>query len=177
MTDKNIIPGRTAPNLEFDVLNVPEARWALRRAEPARFSLLIFYRGQHCPICKTYLQSFESKMDELRSLGVEPVALSMDDASRAKQSVEDWGIRKLPVGYGLSREDARNWDLYISESIKEGEPRVFSEPGLFLIDRDSTVYYAALNSMPFGRPRPEDVVDAIRYIEEKAYPPRGRFAA
>lgn len=178
MTKREVpTPGQPAPDLEFPVLGPPEDRWDIAQAKPAQFSLLIFYRGLHCPVCRKYLQEFEALMDTLAELGVEAVALSMDDAERARRARDEWNLRKLPVGYDLSEKDAWVWGLFVSESIKDEEPRRFSEPGLFLVNSDRTLYYAAINSMPFGRPKPDDVLDAVRFIEDKDYPPRGEVRA
>ena len=51
----------------------------------------------------------------------------------------------MRVGYGLPLKDARAWGLYISTSRGKTsagieEPALFSEPGLFLVRPDSTLY-------------------------------------
>ncbi len=58
-------------------------------------------------------------------------------------------------------------------AISDDEPAWFSEPGLFLIRSDGTVYYASVNSMPIGRPRLDDVLSAIDYAAKADYPARG----
>lgn len=171
------MPGHPAPALTFDVLGVPESRWDLAKAEPETFSLLIFYRGLHCPICKTYLQKFDAMFDDFAKLGVEFSALSMDPRERAEQAMKEWGIDNLPIGYGIAEATARRWGLYISESIKDGEPRRFNEPGLFLVRPDGELHYVAINSMPFGRPEPDAMLKAISFILDEEYPARGRLAA
>jgi hypothetical protein len=77
------------------------------------------------------------------------------------------------VGYDLDRETAEAWGLYFSKAINDGEPDLFSEPGLFLVRSDGSLYYAAVNSMPFGRPKLGDMVKALAFVNEKDYPPRG----
>jgi hypothetical protein len=63
--------------------------------------------------------------------------------------------------------------LYISASIKEEEPSRFSEPGMFLVRPDGTLYAGSIQSMPSGRPSFADVAQAIAFIAEKNYPARG----
>jgi len=65
------------------------------------------------------------------------------------------------------------WGLYLSAAIKEEEPAVFGEPGLFLIKPDQTIFYAAYNSMPMGRPDLKEVIEFVEFILEKNYPARG----
>lgn len=171
------LPGHSAPSLNFGVLGTPESRWDINEAAPENFSLLIFYRGLHCPICKTYLQAFDRSFEDFTRLGVEFSALSMDSRERAERAKKQWEIENLPIGYGLGEDTVRQWGLYISESISVDEPRRFSEPGLFLVRPDTTIHYVAINSMPFGRPEPKSVLEAVSYILEKDYPARGELEA
>lgn len=106
-------------------------------------------------------------------LGVEAVAVSMDKEERASGAVEEWCIENLRVGHGLSEDVARSWGLYMSMATNDGEPDRFSEPGLFLVRPDGTLYYAAINSMPFGRPDLEQFKGAIEFVIDQDYPPRG----
>ena len=65
------------------------------------------------------------------------------------------------------------WGLYLSAGVKEPEPAVFGEPGLFLIKPDHSIYYAAYNSMPMGRPDVREVVKFVEFALENSYPARG----
>ena len=99
--------------------------------------------------------------------------MSSDDAGRARRTVEEGKLERLTVGYGQSIASMREWGLFVSRGIKEPEPDQFGEPGLFLIRPDGTVYYVAVNSMPFGRPRLDDMLGAIDFVIARNYPARG----
>jgi peroxiredoxin len=148
-------------------------RFVLADATPERFSLVVFYRGWHCPICRGYLAQLDRAVGELAGLGVEVVAVSGDDEARARRSVAEWGLERLRVGYGQSVASMRDWGLFVSKGIKEPEPEHFGEPGVFLVHPDGTIYMVAVNSMPAARPRIEDLVGAIRFFAERGYPARG----
>src|SRR3546814_15465983 len=62
--------------------------------------------------------------------------LSMDEAGRAEKAKAEWGLDNLTIGFGLSETKAREWGLYISESIADKEPRRFNEPGQFVVRPD-----------------------------------------
>ena len=79
----------------------------LEKEKPANFTLLVFYRGLHCPICKTQLRELESKLDEFDKRGVAVVAVSSDTKERAAQTSEAWGLTRLRLGYGLDLASAR----------------------------------------------------------------------
>jgi peroxiredoxin len=148
-------------------------RFDLESRSPRRFTMLVFYRGYHCPVCRAYAETLQRLLSRYRERGVEPVLISMDRQSKAEASLQEWDISDVPVAYGLSAAEAARWGLLLSQSIKETEPDVFSEPGLFLVRPDGTLYYAAVNSMPFGRPNLNEFLGSLDYIIENDYPARG----
>lgn len=166
-------PKHTAPELNFKLTS--GNHWDLKEQDPKNFTLILFYRGLHCPICKKYLEELEKLQPDFNSKGVNVVAVSMDSEKRAKLSKQNWEIPNLDIGYELTEEKARVWSLYLSKGVKDGEPDLFSEPGLFLIDNHGKVYYSALNSNPWGRPYLPTFVKAIDYIVNNDYPARGEM--
>ena len=171
-----LMPRQETPALSVDTLD--HGRWSLAEQSPQRFSLIVFYRGLHCPICKPYVRELDRQFTAFSELGVEAITLSTDDAERARQSQQDWGLTQVPVGYGLSIESAREWGLYISSgrgktSIGIEEPALFNEPGLFLVSPDGTLYSASIQTMPFVRPRFEELLKALETIISRDYPARG----
>lgn len=165
------VPRRPAPPLAVDL--VGGGHWSLAEARPARFSLIVFYRGLHCPICRPYLADLNRRVEGFRGRGVEPVAISTDPQDRAEETVRHWKLDRTPVGYGLPIETARSWGLYVSRAIKDTETPEFAEPGLFLVRPDGTLYAGAIQTMPFARPHFDEIEKAIDFIVEKDYPARG----
>lgn len=167
------------PQKPVPELNVPRVNgqpWHLREQRPKHFTLIVFYRGLHCPICKGYLQDLQNRLDDFRAKGVEPIAISSDTQERAQQTAQDWDIEALPLGYSLSLESAREWGLFISAGIKPEEPTLFSEPGLFLVRPDATLYAASIQTMPFARPSFKELAAALDFVIEQDYPARGEAA-
>lgn len=165
------IPREKAPELSFQLTT--GEKWNLSEQDPESFTMIVFYRGLHCPVCKGYTKTLQNLKDKYAERGINIVTVSMDTEERAQKSAQKWGIENLDVGFGLTEEQARNWGLYLSNRIKEEEPELFSEPGLFLVRRDGELYYAAVNSMPFGRPDPEALLQAVDFIQKNDYPARG----
>ena len=112
---------------------------------------------------------------EFNQRGVEVVAVSMDTEKRARLSRMNWELKELKLGFQLDKEMAKAWGLYLSQAVKEGEPEVFSEPGLFLIDKERKIYYSAMNSNPWGRPYLATFLKAVDYILKSGYPARGEM--
>lgn len=169
------LPQQPAPALSFPLTG--GETWTLAEQQPEHFTLVVFYRGLHCPVCESYTQKLQSLLSDFAERGTEAVAVSMDGEARARKSVGDWGLDELRVGYDLSEEQARAWGLYFSEGITDEEPDFFNEPGLFLVKPDGTLYYAAVNSMPFGRPDLGDMAQALDFVLENDYPARGEARA
>lgn len=95
--------------------------------------------------------------------------------------VDKIGARNLRFGYGLSLAKAREWGLYLSRSrgttsIGIEEPALFSEPGLFLVKPDQTLYYGSVQTMPFVRPHFSELVSALDFVIKNDYPARGEYA-
>ncbi len=165
-------PGDTAPDLDLPL--TIDARFKLSDQSPDQFTMLVFYRGKHCPICKKYLTEIGSRLREITDRGVNVFAVSMDNEERAMVVDREWDTGDLPLVYDMSEDMAREWGLFIS-SKREGsdEPERFSEPGLFLIRPDGSVYFVQTQSAPFTRPDLDQLMDGIDIIKKNDYPPRG----
>lgn len=167
------MPGTPAPALEIATAAGP---WRLADQTPASFTLVVFYRGLHCPVCKGYLSELNRLVPDFAAQGAGVIAVSMDSAERAAQAAADWGLDKLTLGHGLTEAQARAWGLYLTQSIRETEPVVFSEPGLFLIDRAGRFYLISIGSMPWARPDIASLPAKIGFAMQNGYPARGTMA-
>jgi peroxiredoxin len=168
------MPKPRTPVPELDVPLVRGGRWSLADQRPERFSLVVFYRGFHCPLCKDYVSKLDDLVGDLAEVGATSVlAVSGDEEWRAQRAVEEWQLRQVDVGYGLPIEAMQEWGLFRSHAIKEGQPNEFGEPGLFIVRPDGTLYASVIGSFPFLRPSLDEVVDTIRWVNEHDYPARG----
>ncbi|MFD1064060.1 peroxiredoxin-like family protein [Winogradskyella litorisediminis] len=165
-----IKPREITPNLDIDLVN--DTHWSLSKQSPENFTMIVVYRGLHCPVCKTYLEELQGKLDKFEDLGVNVIAISSDTEEKAKEAYDKWDVPNIPIGFEFPIEDARKWGLFISEGIKN-EPKHFVEPGLFLIDKDQKLYWSSVQTMPFARPEFDAVIDGIKYILKEDYPARG----
>ncbi len=165
-----IKPREKAPNIDIGLVN--DTRWELNEQNPKNFTMIIVYRGIHCPVCKSYLEELQTKISKFTDLGVNLIAISSDTEAIAKKTYKDWDIADIPVGFEFPIEEARKWGLFISSGIKD-EPKHFIEPALFLIRPDQTIYAESIQSMPFARPAFDDVLKAIKFVLDKDYPARG----
>jgi peroxiredoxin len=164
-------PTQPVPDLTVPLLRGGTYRLADQR--PKVFTMVVFFRGLHCPVCQAQLRELGRRLDELEERGIEVIAVSGETRERTTTLAEDWKLDRLPLAYGLTEAQMRAWGLFISHGINEGEPALFNEPGLFLISPDHAVYYESILSMPVGRPRLDDLLGGIDYWTTHDYPARG----
>ncbi|MBX2884221.1 MAG: AhpC/TSA family protein [Granulosicoccus sp.] len=173
-----LMPRQSVPSLNLPTLS--GADFSLVDENPEHFSLLVFYRGLHCPVCQKYLSELVRLQDDFAAKGVSILVLSTDDKERSLDMMKKTKGDSLSWGYDLPLSVARDWGLYISTSrgktsIGIEEPDLFAEPGVFLIRPDNTLYYGAVQTMPFARPLFSDLLAAVNFAIEKDYPARGEY--
>jgi peroxiredoxin len=164
-------PRKPAPAL--DVTLTDGSHWRLNDAKPESFQMIVFYRGLHCPICKSYLGDLEAKLPEFAKRGVDVIAVSTDSRERAQKAKAEWGLPNLRIGCELPLSAARDWDLFVSRAFREGEPPEFNEPGLFLVNPDTTLFFASRGSAPWARPPLDQMLRGIDVAMERKMPARG----
>lgn len=171
----NILPAQAVP--DFTVPLIDGGKFQLSQRLGDNFTLLLFYRGVHCPICKMQLRELQRKLGDFAERGITVVAISMDSKERAQKSVDEWDVDELLLGYGLSEDQARDYDLYISSGRPDSqEPEIFSEPAMLLVKHDQTLYFASIQSMPFTRPPLDQLLQGIDFALKNDYPARGELA-
>ena len=171
------------PRQPVAALTVPtlsHGNFDIKTDKAEKFTMVVFYRGLHCPICLKYLTALGGMLPEFEKRGVKVVALSSDVQERAQGMADKVNIPGLRIGYDLSLKSAKEWGLYISTSrgktsVGVEEPALFSEPGIFIVKPDGTLYFAATQTMPFARPHFDDLMGAIDFAIANDYPARGEY--
>ncbi|MCR9136790.1 MAG: AhpC/TSA family protein [Alphaproteobacteria bacterium] len=172
------------PRQKTPDLNVPTlagAAFDLASEKSERGVVICFYRGLHCPICANYLKELEKLTPAFAERGVTTIAISSDGQERTLAMADKIEAQHLRFGFDLSLEKAREWGLYISTSrgktsIGIEEPALFSEPGLFMVTPQQTLYYGSVQTMPFVRPHFSELVGALDFAIKNDYPARGEYA-
>jgi len=170
-----LLPTHTAPALALPLVGGGNTGdLGLGTGVDGRFSLIVFFRGLHCPICRKQLTEINNRIGDLNAAGIgRVVAVSMETADRSARIVDQWHLTNLPVASGLTEDAARAWGLNLSTAIKDNEPDLFNEPGIFLLDKDATLFWSSTATMPFGRPSLDDIIAGVHYAQEHHYPARG----
>lgn len=177
-----LIPRRQTPELILPL--VGGGQFDLSKSatvgDTPRGTLVCFYRGWHCPACANYLTELDKHAADFADRGVAIVAVSSDNDERAALMAKKIGAKDLPFAYDLPLSEARDWGLFISTSrgktsIDIQEPDLFSEPGVFLVSPDRSLYFSSVQTMPFMRPRFSELVGALDFVIKNNYPARGEY--
>jgi len=170
------IPGTQAP--ELSLKTHASGDFDLQRDAPENGTILVFFRGLHCPICMRQLADLERHLDGFAAKGLRVAAISGDGAEKTAKTAEKAGVSNLMLGHSMSLASARDdWGLYISEGRENtAEPDFFHEPGLFWVRQDGTVWLSSVQTMPFVRPATADLLKGLTYILDNSYPLRGNYS-
>lgn len=174
-----LMPRLAVPDLEVETL--AHGSFKLSADAAQHFTMVVFYRGLHCPICLKYALELGRLQPDFEQRGVKVILVSSDDRERAQAFADKLKAPNLRVGYGLKLADARAWGMYISAgrgptSTGVEEPALFSEPGVFIMRPDRTLYYGSVQTMPFARPHFDELLGALDFALAKNYPARGEYS-
>ena len=153
-------PGDTYPELTFTVpggttVTVPDTF-------AGQFGVVLFYRGAWCPYCNAQLRAFQRASATLADVGVQVVALSVDDEAATAGLIAKHSLT-FPVGFGA---DARAI-AGLTGAFVNPDPVYLQATG-FVLDPDGRVVVSVYSSGAIGRIVPEDVVGLVRYMHDHA---------
>lgn len=166
-----VAPGSSAPNFEVSLQD--GSIWSLANQQPTHFTMIVIFRHSNCSICNGYLKKLDDRVGQFSKAGVNILAASVGSALATAQMAEKFTIENLTFACDVPLDMARQWGLFVSAKRKDMEPEQFFEPALFLIDATGMLYYASIQSMPFGRPDPLEILQWIPKLIENAIPARG----
>jgi len=159
------LPDDTMPAIDAELAG--GGSWHIADEHPQMLTLLVFYRGLQCPICRKWLRELERVLPEFERRGVSVIALSTDTRERAERAKLDWGLASLRVGYGVEPEDARKAGVYLSEGrgAHPGtgieEMTLFTEPAVLAVKPDGMLYMAWTQSGPHAHPHMSELLSAV----------------
>ena len=171
-----LLPTETAPELALALVGGGTTDdLKLGTEADGRFSLVVFYRGLHCPICRKQLGEIDKRIEDLTATGIgRAVAIPMETEEPSGRIVHQWHLANLPVAYGLSEEAARAWG-WGSESLAHDQGRragPLQRTGHLHPGRGPDVVLVQHRDHAL-RPALDDVVAGVRYAQEHDYPTRG----
>ena len=137
------------------------------------WTLLVVYRGKHCPRCKRYLNTLSSMMQDWDAAGFAVAVVSADpeEKAAADQAEFNWAF---DLGYGLTEDQMGTLGLYVSDPLSPEETdRRFAEPGVFVLRPDGSQIIVAISNGPAVRPELGELLDGMIFNKTKDRPTRG----
>lgn len=141
--------------------------------ERENWTLLVVYRGKHCPRCKKYLNILDSMRDQWHEAGFDIAVVSADPLEKAQADKEEFGW-KFDLGYDLTEKQMEAIGLYVTDPLSPSETdRRFAEPGTFVIRPDGSLLLIAISNGPSARPELAELLDGMIFTKDNDRPPRG----
>ncbi|HET9833178.1 MAG TPA: peroxiredoxin family protein [Vicinamibacterales bacterium] len=144
---------------ELSVHTVGGNQLTLPRDVEGSYMVILFYRGAWCPYCKAQLAAFARARASLQSIGVEIVAISVDDETVSAALVEKLRLN-FQVGFGVKADEVSD----LTGAYVADEAAYLQSTG-FVLDKRGRILTAVYSSGAIGRLVPEDVAGFVRYIE------------
>lgn len=177
MTSPKLAAGSAFPAIDLPVLS-GGTRSLSNPRDGFDWMLTLIYRGKHCPLCTTYLQSLNAALPDFTAKGVDVLAVSADSKARAAAHMAEVSP-EFDVAYGLTVPHMQALGLYISgprNGVDVEGP--FAEPGLFVINERGTLQIADISNVPFSRPSLKQLASGIGFLRGpmKDAPINGTYA-
>jgi len=132
----------------------------LPRDVEGSYAVILFYRGSWCPYCRAQLAAFARARESLRSIGVDVVALSVDDEATSTALVEERRLN-FPVGFGVIVDQ-----IAAATGAYVGDGSAYLQSTGFVLDKSGRILIAVYSSGAIGRLVPEDVDGFVRYVRD-----------
>ncbi|MFB9991635.1 peroxiredoxin family protein [Deinococcus oregonensis] len=144
-------PRLSAPLVGGGVLELPVA-------PQGYWSVVLLYRGDWCPFCRSQLTEFQKLAEQFAAQDIQLFALSADAVEAAAQTVTRHGLT-FPVAYGLApREIAQTHGAYLSADA------AYLQATGFVLRPDGTVALALYSSGAVGRLNAADTLGFVQYL-------------
>ncbi|CAM3594220.1 peroxiredoxin-like family protein [Parendozoicomonas haliclonae] len=176
MQQHKLAAGQAFPELTVATLADETVSLGKPRTESgADWQMVVVYRGRHCPLCTRYLNQLAELKDELKSIGIDIIAVSADSKTQLESHMAQLSVN-FPMAYGLTERQMQTLGVYISlpRSAQETDHN-FAEPGLFVVNSDGNLHVVDISNNPFVRPELATLISGLRWIRDPAnnYPIRG----
>lgn len=126
------------------------------------YGVVLIYRGAWCPYCNAQLAGFARAVATFNELGIQVVALSVDDEATTAALVEKLRL-PFPVAYGVDADHV----AALTGAYVNRQPLHLQTTG-FVLDPSGNVITAVYSSGAIGRLTADDVAGFVRYVKSHA---------
>jgi peroxiredoxin (alkyl hydroperoxide reductase subunit C) len=120
-----------------------------------RWAVVAFYPRDFTSVCPTEIRELSKRAGELRALGAEVLAISVDGVDTHRRWIaEVLGPLAIPLGSDPAGENARRWGAFLE---REG----VASRATFVVDRAGVVRHASFYDPAVGR----SISEILRVLE------------
>ena len=163
-----LLIGHSVPDVQLTT--VKGKAFDLSAALSQKHTLLIFYRGGWCPFCNLHLAELQSIQDELRNMGYQILAVSMDRPDKLRESLNEHELTYTLLSdsaavatkaFGLAYK-ATNSNTGTLESFSGRQHHILPVPAAFIIGTDGMIKFEYINPNYKVRVKSEVILAAAK---------------
>lgn len=146
-----LLVGQSVPNV--DLTTVKGRSYDLAEAISEQPTLLIFYRGGWCPFCNMHLAELQSIQNDLKELGYQILAISMDRPDRLRESLDEHDLAYTLLSdsaaaatkaFGLAYKATRS-NTERLESYSGRDHHILPVPAAFIVGTEGMITFEYIN--------------------------------
>jgi peroxiredoxin len=174
IADRVLGPGAKAPSFELKDHNGMTV-FSAEILNTARL-VICFFRGRWCPFCVGQLEAMNFILPQIRAAGAQLVAISPQTVQQSFFMADQHQLR-FPLLSDAGNQVARQFGLVyrVPDSQQSIYRRAMTNlpftngdgswelpiPAVYVIDRDGTILFAAVNPDYKERPEPEEILEQL----------------
>lgn len=175
---KPVKVGAMAPNA--DIVNLMGQKTTVHEALAGKKTIMIFYRGGWCPYCNRHLADIAKIEGDLKAMGYQIIALSMDLPAELKKTTEKEKLayqlysdakahaaKAFGLAFKVDDELVKTYkEKYgIDMEAASGETHhILPAPALYIIDQNKKIQYEHFNPDYRARLKADEVLEAAKKI-------------
>lgn len=126
-------------------------------------TVVLFFRGPWCPVCRRHLARIDEHREEWRGLGASIVAVS---SSPLSNSEPDISLQELDITFVLDTDALEIARLGLAHEHQDHG--AISRPATLIADRHGIIQYAHIGVHARDRPEPEAILLAVQRLAEES---------
>lgn len=171
--------GQPAPM--FKAVDQHGEKQSLRKLLKEGPVVLLFYRGQWCPVCNRYLSGIQDSLSMIRDAGAQVVAVGPETPENLKKTVEKTGaeflvladqdddiMERYDLRFQVTDSYAGKIKQYLGASIAENndqETAMLPVPATYVIQPDGRIAYRQFDPNYKNRASVAEILEALQGIE------------
>jgi len=171
--------GDSIPDVSLRTMEDKSVR--LRQLISDKPAVLVFYRGGWCPFCNMHLQSLSSIKDDLAKEGVQLIAISMDQPSKLRETMEkdklDYtllsdsdasAVKAFGISYKVDDatvEKMKNHKVDL-DAATGNDNHILPHPAVFVVDTKGVIRFVHVNPDFKVRLEPSKVLEAAKTAKQ-----------